>query len=295
MKAASADSMAEATVGRASTRGVAQDYLVAPSGGELTAQMQVPHVRSGARRLGAEVHRPRAVRARGAMVAVLEARARRGGRFSAEAAVVHRRETVAERRAVPLRTSAVAQRRGGDRRRWRSPDRSRRRVDARVADDRVEEADRREFLAFDDRRRDRRPRPHGAERESSAFLTELAVQTSALFHEPSGHWGALGRHRLRDSGAIHRTRSDHRARDRSAAAPRLSRRHRAVARAEVGPVRRSSRSIDRGDAANPATRLPILDGGFDQKQIMFGVTRHIDAPRHHRHDDDGDAMIIGSR
>jgi hypothetical protein len=51
--------------------------------------------------------------------------------------------------------------------------------------------------------------------------------------------------------------------------------------------------IDRGDIANPATRLPILDGGFDQKQIMFGVTRHIDAP--HRHHDDDDAMVIGSR
>jgi hypothetical protein len=38
--------------------------------------------------------------------------------------------------------------------------------------------------------------------------------------------------------------------------------------------------IDRGDLANPATRLPILDGGFDQKQIVFGVTRHIDPPRH---------------
>jgi hypothetical protein len=33
--------------------------------------------------------------------------------------------------------------------------------------------------------------------------------------------------------------------------------------------------IDRGDLSNPATRLPILDGGFDQRQIVFGVTRHV--------------------
>jgi hypothetical protein len=37
--------------------------------------------------------------------------------------------------------------------------------------------------------------------------------------------------------------------------------------------------IDRGDLANPATRLPILDGGFDQKQIVFGMIRHIEGKR----------------
>lgn len=33
--------------------------------------------------------------------------------------------------------------------------------------------------------------------------------------------------------------------------------------------------LDRGDLANPATRLPVLDGGFDQIQITVGVTRRI--------------------
>ncbi len=33
--------------------------------------------------------------------------------------------------------------------------------------------------------------------------------------------------------------------------------------------------VDRGDLADPTTRLPILDGGFDQMQVMFGVTRHL--------------------
>jgi len=33
--------------------------------------------------------------------------------------------------------------------------------------------------------------------------------------------------------------------------------------------------LDRGDLANAATRLPILDGGFDQVQIMVGISRRI--------------------
>ena len=49
--------------------------------------------------------------------------------------------------------------------------------------------------------------------------------------------------------------------------------------------------IDRGDMADPATRLPILDGGFDQQQVIFGVTRHIEGKRRSRQD----AMIVGSR
>jgi hypothetical protein len=32
--------------------------------------------------------------------------------------------------------------------------------------------------------------------------------------------------------------------------------------------------IDRGDADQMATQLPVLDGGFDQKQLVFGVTWH---------------------
>jgi len=41
--------------------------------------------------------------------------------------------------------------------------------------------------------------------------------------------------------------------------------------------------IDRGDLANPATRLPILDGGFDQIQLMVGINRRIElGSDHHR-------------
>lgn len=37
--------------------------------------------------------------------------------------------------------------------------------------------------------------------------------------------------------------------------------------------------IDRGDLGNPATRLPILDGGFDQIQILVGVSRRFGSKR----------------
>jgi hypothetical protein len=37
--------------------------------------------------------------------------------------------------------------------------------------------------------------------------------------------------------------------------------------------------LDRGDASNPATELPILDGGFDQIQIMLGVSRRFGGDR----------------
>jgi hypothetical protein len=39
---------------------------------------------------------------------------------------------------------------------------------------------------------------------------------------------------------------------------------------------------DRGDLANPATRLPILDGGFDQIQAIVGVSRRFHPAAHHR-------------
>jgi hypothetical protein len=34
--------------------------------------------------------------------------------------------------------------------------------------------------------------------------------------------------------------------------------------------------VDRGDLSDARTRLPILNGGFDQIQVIFGVTRHFE-------------------
>ena len=46
--------------------------------------------------------------------------------------------------------------------------------------------------------------------------------------------------------------------------------------------------IDRGDAEVASTTVPILDGGYDQRQLLVGVTRRIggDKPRWGGHDDD---------
>lgn len=41
--------------------------------------------------------------------------------------------------------------------------------------------------------------------------------------------------------------------------------------------------LDRGDLAAPETTLPVLDGGFDQSQIIFGVSRRF-------HDSDPDRL-----
>jgi hypothetical protein len=124
---------------------------------------------------------------------------------------------------------------------------------------------------------------------ASAFLTELAMQASTLFHEPSGHWGAwLGIGYAVPVQASGRDPTTNMAIDPQ---PRLD--------FHAGTVLSIDKRwdlfvdfavVDRGDAANPATRLPILDGGFDQKQIVFGITRHIAAPRRH-HDDDDEAYV----
>ncbi len=37
--------------------------------------------------------------------------------------------------------------------------------------------------------------------------------------------------------------------------------------------------VDRGDLSEAQTRLPIMNGGFDQIQVIFGVTRHFEGTR----------------
>ncbi len=124
----------------------------------------------------------------------------------------------------------------------------------------------------------------------SAFLTELSASTSALFREPSGHWAAW-------LGIAYAVPVQHSGVDPTTGLmidpqPRLD--------FHAGTVLSIVKEwdlfadfavVDRGDLANPATRLPILDGGFDQKQIVFGVIRHIDAPR--RTEASSDAIEVG--
>jgi hypothetical protein len=121
---------------------------------------------------------------------------------------------------------------------------------------------------------------------STAYLTEVSMKTTALFREPSGHWGGwVG---IGYAVPVQRSGRDPTTELVIDPQPRLD--------FHLGTVLSLVPSwdlyfdfavVDRGDQGNPATRLPILDGGFDQKQIIFGVTRHIEGRRKAR-DYDGD-------
>ncbi|MDQ3368293.1 MAG: hypothetical protein M3680_22945 [Myxococcota bacterium] len=111
-------------------------------------------------------------------------------------------------------------------------------------------------------------------KQSSALMTEVAVQTSVLFREPSGHWGGW-------AGLGYAVPVTARGADPTTGLaidpqPRLDFRiGTALSLVRAWDLYVEFAVVDRGDAVNPATQLPILDGGFDQHQIMFGVTRHI--------------------
>lgn len=131
--------------------------------------------------------------------------------------------------------------------------------------------------------------------DSTAFITEFAVRTTALFHEPRGHWGAwLGLAYAVPVQASGRDPTTERTIDPQ---PRLDF-HMGTVLALVPKwdLFVDFAVLDRGDLADPATRLPILDGGFDQRQIVFGVTRHFAAKARPSYDDDGggDSIRVGS-
>jgi hypothetical protein len=123
--------------------------------------------------------------------------------------------------------------------------------------------------------------------DSTAFMTEVAIQTTALFREPNGHWGAwLG---LGYAVPVQASGKDPTTETAIDPQPRLDF-HLGTVLALVPKwdLFVDFAVIDRGEMADPATRLPILDGGFDQRQVIFGVTRHIEGSHHHRDDDGGD-------
>jgi hypothetical protein len=127
-----------------------------------------------------------------------------------------------------------------------------------------------------------------APRSTSAFLTEVAVTGSALFREPHGHWGAwVGMGYavpVTASGTDPTTGLD------IDPQPRLDFKIGTVISLNRWDIFAELAIVDRGDLSNPATRLPVLDGGFDQKQVIMGVTRHIDWKRKSRRRDDDMAM-----
>ncbi len=122
------------------------------------------------------------------------------------------------------------------------------------------------------------------------WLTELGVQGSALFRDPWGKvggWVGLGYAipvSTRGSDPTTGMALDPRARVDFRIGGVLSLVDHWDLFAELAV-------IDRGDHSMPATQLPILDGGFDQRQIMFGVTRHVKGKPAASSDYDGDGNM----
>lgn len=129
-----------------------------------------------------------------------------------------------------------------------------------------------------------------APRAPSAFITEAALQTSALFREPSGHWGAwVG---LGYAIPVAYRGQDPTTKQSVDPQPRLDFRVGTVVSLEkTWDLFAEFAVVDRGDMKDPTTRLPIMDGGFDQKQIIMGVTCHFDGKRRRRSRDDDDAYV----
>jgi hypothetical protein len=130
--------------------------------------------------------------------------------------------------------------------------------------------------------------------QSTAFLTEMSLRTTALFHDPHGHvggWIGIGY-----SVPVQFRGKDPTTEMEIDPQPRLG----FHAGAVLSPVKQwdlfvDFAIVDRGDEENPATQLPVLDGGFDQQQVIFGITRHIEGGRQRTYDDDGgDGMVLGS-
>jgi hypothetical protein len=126
----------------------------------------------------------------------------------------------------------------------------------------------------------------------SAFITEVAVSASALFRVPNGVWGGW-------VGLGYAIPIAFRGQDPTTGMsvdpqPRLDFRIGTVlSLVKEWDLFAEFAIVDRGDMEDPATRLPILDGGFDQQQVILGVTRHIEGkPRRRRNED---AMQLGLR
>jgi len=131
-----------------------------------------------------------------------------------------------------------------------------------------------------------------APRAKSAFFSEVAVSTSALFREPSGHWGGwVG---IGYAVPVTEQGTDPTTGLEVDPQPRLDFRIGSVlSLVPKWDLYAEYAIVDRGDLSNAATRLPILDGGFDQHQIVFGVTRHLEGAKRRPHDDD--ALQLGMR
>lgn len=113
---------------------------------------------------------------------------------------------------------------------------------------------------------------------STAFMTEVTFRTNALFREPRGHWGGwLG---VAYSVPVQASGRDPTTEMLIDPQPRVNFHAGTVlSLVDNWDLFVDFAIVDRGDRADRATQLPILDGGFDQQQVIFGVTRHIRSSR----------------
>jgi hypothetical protein len=291
----SADTAGEAIAVQRSHRGVAQDYLVLPSGGELTAQMRF--VTADAMLDGGALKFSDlalfGLSGRWSLFTKLE--------IAASVDLLPKQPSFTDEKpwqsvGVSVRSPlgrhvAIALSGGGGHLlqhqgmwmgeslsvEWKKP----------IDDD---------FLAFDVQAGVNGLGLSSQSTTSTAYLTEVSMRTTALFHEPRGHWGAWvgigyavpvqssGRDPTTELAIDPQPRLDFRIGSVLSLVPKWD-------------IYFDFAVLDRGDQTNPATRLPILDGGFDQKQIIFGVTRHIEGGRrsHESDDDDGaESVRLGS-
>lgn len=128
--------------------------------------------------------------------------------------------------------------------------------------------------------------------QSTAFITELSVKTTAMFRVPNGKWGGwVG---IGYAVPMQASGRDPTTEIRIDPQPRLDF-HMGTVLALVPKwdLFVDFAVVDRGELSDPSTRLPIIDGGFDQRQVIFGVTRHIES-KSRRSYDDNDAIRIGA-
>jgi len=118
----------------------------------------------------------------------------------------------------------------------------------------------------------------------SGHLTEVITQANAMFHMPHGYWaGWFG---IAYAVPVAHAGVDPATSMAMSPQPRLDfHLGTVVALVPEWDVYIDVAMIDRGDATRPETQLPILDGGFDQAQVLFGVSRHWASKPHLNNDD----------
>ncbi len=123
------------------------------------------------------------------------------------------------------------------------------------------------------------------ERESPAWLTELSTSAELVFRVPNGMMAGWIGTEFRFPVAHDSSPSD------AGAEPYDPQTRVNV---HLGVVLSYIRDwdiyaklavVDRGDLVNPATTLPILEGGFDQKYLIVGLTRRFRPSKHTRPDE----------